>query len=157
MEAAFGSIKRQSLIDWWSGGVWVVGTMSMPPVGMGKDGVFPARVGGIVETLIEASRENAAAKAKGPAKSKRGQVRGASHAADGALWRALSARVAPLLAQRGAQAKLGRELGVSRQQIYAYFKGRTAAPDAERVLRLIVWLALAESEAADKAKAGEKG
>jgi hypothetical protein len=125
---------------------------------MGNYGIFPALMGGIVESLIEASREIAAAKAKGAAKAKRGRGRSASHAADGALWRALTARVAPLLAQRGAQAKLGRELGVSRQQIYAYFKGRTAAPDAERVLRLIVWLALAEAEAAaaKKPKAGGK-
>ncbi|MEY4488741.1 MAG: hypothetical protein RIQ79_1249 [Verrucomicrobiota bacterium] len=125
----------------------------MPPVGMGNYGIFPALAGGIVESLIEASREIAAAKAKGIVKAKRSRGRSASHAADGALWRALAARVAPLLGQRGAQAKLGRELGVSRQQIYAYFKGRTAAPDAERVLRLIVWLALAEAEAAEKAKA----
>ncbi len=112
--------------------------------------------GGIVESLIEASREIAAAKAKGAVKAKRSRGRNASHAADGALWRALSARVAPLLAKRGAQAKLGRELGVSRQQIYAYFKSRTAAPDAERVLRLIVWLALAEAEEAQNAKPSVK-
>ncbi len=123
---------------------------------MGSDGILPAIVGGIVESLIAASREIAAAKAKGSAKAKRGRGRSASHAADGALWRALTARMAPLLAQRGAQAKLGRELGVSRQQIYAYFKTRTAAPDAERVLRLIVWLALAEAEAAPKVKASAK-
>ena len=130
--------------------------MSIPPLGKGNYGILPAMVGGIVESLIAASREIAAAKAKGAAKAKRGRGRSASHAADGALWRALTARVAPLLAQRGAQAKLGRELGVSRQQIYAYFKSRTAAPDAERVLRLIVWLALAEAEAAQKAKASAK-
>lgn len=130
--------------------------MSIPPFKMGSDGILPAIVGGIVESLIAASREIAAAKAKGSAKAKRGRGRSASHAADGALWRALTARMAPLLAQRGAQAKLGRELGVSRQQIYAYFKTRTAAPDAERVLRLIVWLALAEAEAAPKVKASAK-
>lgn len=130
--------------------------MSIPPFKMGSDGILPAIAGGIVESLIAASREIAAAKAKGAAKAKRGRGRSASHAADGTLWRALTARVAPLLAQRGAQAKLGRELGVSRQQIYAYFKTRTAAPDAERVLRLIVWLALAEAEAAPKVKASAK-
>jgi hypothetical protein len=126
--------------------------MSMPPLGMGSYGVFPAAVNGIFEALIEASREIAAEKAKA-AKARRTRARGASEAAGGALWLALAARVSPHLEKRGAKALLGRELGVSRQQIHAYFKSRTAAPDADRVLRLVVWLALAEAEAA---KAGAK-
>jgi len=125
---------------------------------MRSDGIYPAQMSGIVESLIEASRQIATAKARGAVKARRGRGRSASHAAEGALWRALAGRVEPLLARRGAQAKLGRELGVSRQQIYAYFKSRTTAPDAERVLRLIVWLALAEAEAgkAETATAGVK-
>lgn len=62
-------------------------------------------------------------------------------------------RVEPLLKKRGEKAKLGRELGVSRQQIFAYFNKRTVAPDAERTLRLIVWLAQAEAPLAEAASA----
>jgi hypothetical protein len=118
----------------------------MPPYGMGNHGLFQAAVNGLFEELIAASRDIAAGKAKA-AKARKARGRGASEAASGALWQALAARVAPHLAKRGAKAMLARELGVSRQQIHCYFKTRTTAPDADRVLRLLVWLAQTEGEA----------
>ena len=128
--------------------------MAYTGLGLGRYGAGIEAVGMIVESLLEASRRSAAERAQGVARGK-GGARGASEAAAGALWGALVARVEPHLEKRGEKAKLGRELGVSRQQIHAYFKSRTAAPDAERTLRLIVWLAQAETRAAEaEAKKG---
>ena len=47
----------------------------------------------------------------------------------------------PQLRRRGEKINLGRELGVPPQRIHEYFVARTAAPDAERTLALLVWLA----------------
>lgn len=57
------------------------------------------------------------------------------------LWNALVAAVRPHLRRRGEKINLGRELGVPPQRIHEYFVARTAAPDAERTLALVVWLA----------------
>jgi hypothetical protein len=56
------------------------------------------------------------------------------------LWNEVVTAVRPWLARRGAQAKLARILGVPRQRVNAYFVGRTASPDAERVLLILYWL-----------------
>lgn len=135
------------MIDVVSGCAFVVGQMARNSIGLGRFGVGAEIAIGILESLIEASREIAAERARKATKVAKGR-RSASGAAQGALWCALADRVAPLLERRGEKAKLGRELGVTRQQIYAYLNTRTAAPDAERTLRLIVWLAQAEARAA---------
>lgn len=57
------------------------------------------------------------------------------------LWNAVIAMVQPTLRRRGAKAALARELGVHRARIGEYFEDRSAMPDAERSLRLLVWLA----------------
>jgi hypothetical protein len=57
------------------------------------------------------------------------------------LWNALVDTVRPHLARHGEKINLGRELGVPPQRIHEYFVARTAAPDAERTLALVVWLA----------------
>lgn len=124
-------------------------------LGLGRYGSALEIAGVVVESLIEASRKVASEKARGTGRSKGG--RAASEAAEGALWASLVGRVKPLLEKRGEKAKLGRELGVSRQQIHAYFKSRTAAPDAERTLRLIVWLVQAEARAAEGSNAKGNG
>lgn len=59
---------------------------------------------------------------------------------DTSLWNALVSVVGPRLRLRGARALLARELGVHRARIGEYFDRRTAMPDAERTLRLLVWL-----------------
>ncbi|MFA5058031.1 MAG: hypothetical protein WC485_07950 [Opitutaceae bacterium] len=56
------------------------------------------------------------------------------------LWNALAAEIRPHLSRYGAQANLGRVLGLSRQQINAFFTRRTRMPDAERTLQLLAWL-----------------
>ena len=124
--------------------------MAQNTPGLGRFGAGAEIAVGIVESLIAASRGIAAERARKVAKAAQGR-RSASEAAQGTLWAALVDRVVPLLKKRGEKAKLGRELGVSRQQIYAYFNTRTVAPDAERTLRLIVWLAQAEARVAEEA------
>jgi hypothetical protein len=59
---------------------------------------------------------------------------------DTPLWNALIALVGPRLRRRGARALLARELGLHRARIGEYFTRRTTMPDAERTLRLLVWL-----------------
>ena len=59
---------------------------------------------------------------------------------DTPLWNALISLVGPRLRRRGARALLARELGVHRARIGEYFKRESAMPDAERTLRLLVWL-----------------
>ncbi len=57
------------------------------------------------------------------------------------LWNALAAEVDRLLIRHGTKAELGRYLGVPRQRVHDYLKARSAMPDAERVLRLVAWVA----------------
>lgn len=59
---------------------------------------------------------------------------------DTPLWNALVSVVGPRLRRRGARALLARELGVHRARVGEYFKRGSAMPDAERTLRLLVWL-----------------
>ncbi len=59
---------------------------------------------------------------------------------DTPLWNALTSIVGPQLRRRGARALLARELGLHRARIGEYFNRRSAMPDAERTLRLLVWL-----------------
>ena len=59
---------------------------------------------------------------------------------DTPLWNALISLVGPRLRRRGARALLARELVLHRARIGEYFTRRSAMPDAERTLRLLVWL-----------------
>lgn len=60
---------------------------------------------------------------------------------DTPLWNAVAALVRPRLRRRGARALLARELGLHRARIGEFFGGASSAmPDAERTLRLLVWL-----------------
>jgi hypothetical protein len=59
---------------------------------------------------------------------------------DTPLWNALVSLVGPKLKRRGARALLAREMGLHRARIGEFFNRRSAMPDAERTLRLLVWL-----------------
>jgi hypothetical protein len=59
---------------------------------------------------------------------------------DTPLWNALSSLVGPRLRRRGARTLLARELGLHRARIGEFFNRRSTMPDAERTLRLLVWL-----------------
>ena len=56
------------------------------------------------------------------------------------LWNAVASLVGPRLRRRGARALLARELSLHRARIGEYFNGHSSMPDAERTLRLLVWL-----------------
>lgn len=56
------------------------------------------------------------------------------------LWNALRAGLRPHLRQYGTQARLGRLLGLPRQQVNAFVTGGGRMPDAERTLQLVAWL-----------------
>ena len=59
---------------------------------------------------------------------------------DTRLWNALVDMVRPRLRRRGARARLARELGLHRARMGEFFDRRRAMPDAERTLRLLIWL-----------------
>lgn len=77
-------------------------------------------------------------------RSRRGQtLRPGAHTP---MWNALASAVYPQVRGRyGAQSKLARILGVPPQRVHDYLVARTATPDAERTLQLLVWLAQRES------------
>lgn len=56
------------------------------------------------------------------------------------MWNALSAAVRLEIKRYGEKSKLGRLLGVPPQRVHDYLKARSAMPDAERTLLLLVWL-----------------
>ncbi len=58
------------------------------------------------------------------------------------LWNALAVSIASLLRPHGEKSRLARLLGVPPQRVHDYFVRRQAAPDAERTLRLMLWLSL---------------
>lgn len=56
------------------------------------------------------------------------------------LWNELVGIVRDNLKTYGDKARLGRFLGLPRQRIDDYLRGKTALPDAERTLLLLHWL-----------------
>ncbi|MFA5263629.1 MAG: hypothetical protein WC378_07360 [Opitutaceae bacterium] len=56
------------------------------------------------------------------------------------LWNILREHMKPHLKEHGAQARLGRLLGLHRQAVNAYFTRGSRMPDAERTLLLLAWL-----------------
>lgn len=58
------------------------------------------------------------------------------------MWNTLVKEVRPHLSGYGEKINLGRWLGVPPQRIHEYFVAGTAAPDAERTLLIVHWLAL---------------
>ncbi len=57
------------------------------------------------------------------------------------LWNALVDLTKPHLKPWGARAVLARELNLHRARMGEFFDEQTAMPDAERALRLLLWLA----------------
>ena len=56
------------------------------------------------------------------------------------LWNALAQAAGPTVQRHGDQAKLARFLGVPRQRVHEYLVAKTACPDTERALLLLIWL-----------------
>jgi hypothetical protein len=94
------------------------------------------------DALYELSREIARESRKRP-EARRGKARRGATLRPGddtPLWNALVAMVQPTLRRRGAKAILARELGVHRSRVTGYFTRRSTMPDAERALRLLLWI-----------------
>ncbi len=60
---------------------------------------------------------------------------------DTPLWNELAAEARRLIRKHGEKANLARFLGVPRQRVHEYLMSRSAGPDAERTLLLLVWVA----------------
>jgi hypothetical protein len=60
---------------------------------------------------------------------------------DTPLWNELAKACAANLRKRGDKAKLARIVGLPRQRINDLLVAHSACPDAERTLRLLLWLA----------------
>lgn len=73
---------------------------------------------------------------------------------DTPMWNALVLAVRPHLRRRGSKINLGRELGLPPQRINEFFVARTAAPDAERTLALLRWLAMHQPSETSARRAG---
>ena len=59
---------------------------------------------------------------------------------DTPLWNELAAETRRLIRRHGEKANLGRFLGLPRQRIHQYLMEKSAGPDAERTLLLLVWV-----------------
>lgn len=92
--------------------------------------------------LVDAAKEIAKQTAKAFRLEKRrdGSGKTLRPGKDTPLWNALLAELQPHLKKHGAQAQLARVLGLDRQAIHAFVKGRNRMPDAERTLQLVAWL-----------------
>ena len=106
----------------------------------------PARMGQLLEMggVLETVAQELARAARKRAHNNRKRIkRGATlrPCDETPLWNALVSHVQPRLAKRGARALLARELDLHRARIGEYFFRRTAMPDAERTLTLLLWLA----------------
>ena len=65
---------------------------------------------------------------------------------DTPLWNAVVEKMRPHLRARGAKTSLARVLGVPSQRVHDYFVSSTQMPNAERMLHVLLWLAVRENE-----------
>lgn len=58
------------------------------------------------------------------------------------LWNELAASMRPYLKGYGRQVRLARLLGLPRQRVHEFLRGRGQMPDAERTLQMLAWVIL---------------
>jgi hypothetical protein len=106
----------------------------------------------IVEILAAAARDLAReAGRQGDVRKPRGKIGTTLRpSTETPLWNALALATQPHLRRRGDRALLARELCVHRARIGEYFDRRTAMPDAERALELLLWLSRQPTPAEDR-------
>jgi predicted nucleic acid-binding Zn ribbon protein len=61
--------------------------------------------------------------------------------ADTPLWNILAGALNEECKKYGAKASLARHIGLPRQRMHDFLRGKSAMPDAERALMLLQWLA----------------
>jgi hypothetical protein len=103
----------------------------LKPLGPMADALFAAADAG-----LKAAEKHARAK-RNPQR-----YRALRPGAETPIWNALAAACARHLTKRGDKARLARWLGLSRQRLHLLLVSRTACPDAERALQLLLWLRL---------------
>ena len=79
------------------------------------------------------------------ARKRRGSYRTLRPGTATPMWNELARAVASYTTHRGGKNQLARFLGVPRQRIHQYIVARSSLPDAEKVLRLMAWLAAQET------------
>ncbi len=93
---------------------------------------------GLLEDLAEEQLQAAQKAYKKHVRVRRGStLRPGAHTP---LWNELAKHAAVELRRYGDKAKLGRYLGLPRQRVHQLIVERSAFPDAERTLLLLVWL-----------------
>lgn len=101
---------------------------------------YPALLG-----LVEALWDAACTPARKPVRRRESDIPGYNctlrPGSNTPLWNSLIRITVPLLRKRGTKAHLARVLGLPRQRLNTLFVSRTATPDAERTLQLLVWIA----------------
>jgi hypothetical protein len=97
--------------------------------------------GDAAEALISVAQALTRAAARRVARSRPARNTTLRPGADTPMWNALVLAVRPHLRVHGEKSNLARELGVPPQRIHEFFVARTAAPDAERTLIILNWLA----------------
>ncbi len=93
------------------------------------------------DALVALARESIRAArrlAKAPRRQRRGQT--LRPGPDTPLWNELARAVECHLKRRGEKVRLARILGITRQRLHLLIVAKTAYPDAERALLLLVWL-----------------
>jgi hypothetical protein len=93
------------------------------------------------DALVALARESIRAArrlAKAPRRQRRGQT--LRPGPDTPLWNELARAVECHLKRRGEKVRLARILGITRQRLHLLIVAKSAYPDAERALLLLVWL-----------------
>jgi hypothetical protein len=72
---------------------------------------------------------------------RRGAYRTRRPGRDTPLWNVCATLIAAELRIRGRKVRLARYLGIPRQRVHDFLRGRSRLPDAELLLRLLHWLA----------------
>lgn len=107
---------------------------------------FPAQLelpAALAVSLMEAAAKSIRASLQQARRARRPR-RGESlkPGSDTPLWNELAKSIHAEISRYGDRARLGRILGVPRQRVTEFLRGRTYLPDAERTLLLLAWLQL---------------
>lgn len=99
------------------------------------------RIWGELSEFLLAATEAGARKMHRALRTKRQGFRTRRPGEDTPLWNALATQLELELRPKGSKARVARYLGVPRQRLTDFLRGRRRQPDAEMALQLLVWLA----------------